>query len=233
MTRVKLVNKDLKIISISLGETVLMALTDDGSVHSVGFGASLGHEKQITSNKSNLIFSAIPFHSNQQKIEREIVSELLDSPTTISKNQVERKKTKKKRKKQIESSEEKPFFSFIVCLGATSFAITKGGLCYIWGKVDKINQIENPMPIRKFEKDFQITKVAFSFKKLILIHSLCNSETFKFFSFEPPVIQCGTYNDLFNWLFHEKCSQDYHNTFLKTFTKFVDPLTLIKSLKEK
>lgn len=225
-TRVKLIGQT-RATSVAIGESQMLVINELGQVFSMGSGPSIGHEKQQSSVKM------LVCHPVKLLCDEDVTKESSTKRTGEKNPRSKMKKSNSMRKISMKEISGKEMAVKVFCCENLSLAVNRAGSVYVWGQLDKNTEWKEPKLVKKIEKEMQVKSVLFSNKQFLITIDLHNTRFLKFFSFYPPIIQCGTLERLFDWIFDPLCNAEYLHAFLRTYRSFTTPSKFIEMLAKR
>jgi alpha-tubulin suppressor-like RCC1 family protein len=92
---------------------------------------------------------------------------------------------------------------------ASSVAVTKEGMVFVWGKIDSkgTESFLQPTLVRVLDK-IAIDQVSVNADQIVALVGLKNERDIRYFSFNPPIVKAATLGKLVDWLVSDKSQHD-------------------------
>jgi alpha-tubulin suppressor-like RCC1 family protein len=92
---------------------------------------------------------------------------------------------------------------------ASSVAVTKEGMVFVWGKIDSkaSESFLQPTLVRVLDK-IAIDQVSVNADQIVALVGLKNERDIRYFSFNPPIVKAATLGKLVDWLVSDKSQHD-------------------------
>ena len=218
----------VKPIQLSVGDGFVVVLGEDGEIYVLGDGkcGQLGVDVQDANE-----FVKLPSLSEQG------TPNASRKGSPVENKKVDNKKKSTLTRKLSKKDEKTEQVNYRIRTGKKRAAVLVNSELFVWGtfcaKADngKETIVKTPTKLSQLAK-LEIEDVCVGEEELILSVGLESLQSIQFSSFNPPVVKCGTFEGLTEYLLHPKKSDEFIFAYLYCYENWTTGIKLLDFLQQ-